>query len=232
MPANRITTSGRAENLDITVTVWVNRRRGSAAGNDADGTALKRLADGKTRVGETLFNQRINLYSDPKHADLPAVPATDEGVPATRLSLVSRGVLENLQYSRFWARERKREPTAGPVNYIMESTDPPVPVDAMIKTMKRGLLISRFWYVRLVDPRTIALTGLTRDGLWWIENGEVRHPVRNPPLQSERAGDARPVERRGHRAVAAAVAVHGAPAQAGGVHLHVDVRRDLRIGSV
>jgi hypothetical protein len=42
-----------------------------------------------------------------------------------------------------------------------------------------GLLISRFWYVRLVDPRTIALTGLTRDGLWWIENGEVRHPVRN-----------------------------------------------------
>jgi predicted Zn-dependent protease len=49
----------------------------------------------------------------------------------------------------------------------------------MIKNMKRGLLISRFWYVRLVDPRTIMLTGLTRDGLWWIENGEIRHPVRN-----------------------------------------------------
>ncbi len=61
----------------------------------------------------------------------------------------------------------------------MESTDPPVAVDDMIKTMKRGLLISRFWYVRLVDPRTIVLTGLTRDGLWWIENGEVRYPVRN-----------------------------------------------------
>jgi predicted Zn-dependent protease len=49
----------------------------------------------------------------------------------------------------------------------------------MIKEMKRGLLISRFWYVRLVDPRTIVLTGLTRDGLWWIENGEIRYPVRN-----------------------------------------------------
>ena len=49
----------------------------------------------------------------------------------------------------------------------------------MIKGMKRGLLISRFWYVRLVDPRSIMLTGLTRDGLWWIENGEVRYPVRN-----------------------------------------------------
>jgi predicted Zn-dependent protease len=49
----------------------------------------------------------------------------------------------------------------------------------MIKGMKRGLLISRFWYVRLVDPRTIVLTGLTRDGLWLIENGAVRYPVRN-----------------------------------------------------
>jgi predicted Zn-dependent protease len=49
----------------------------------------------------------------------------------------------------------------------------------MIKEMKRGLLISRFWYVRLVDPRTIMLTGLTRDGLWWIENGKIQHPVRN-----------------------------------------------------
>lgn len=135
--------------------------------------------DGKTRVGETLFNPRINLYSDPRHAELPVAPSTDEGVPASRLSLVSRGALENLEYSRFWARERKREPTPGPVNYIMESAEPAVSVDEMIKTMKRGLLISRFWYVRLVDPRTIVLTGLTRDGLWWVENGEVRHPVRN-----------------------------------------------------
>jgi predicted Zn-dependent protease len=49
----------------------------------------------------------------------------------------------------------------------------------MIKGMERGLLISRFWYVRLVDPRTIVLTGLTRDGLWWIEKGQIRYPVRN-----------------------------------------------------
>ncbi len=49
----------------------------------------------------------------------------------------------------------------------------------MVKGMARGLVISRFWYVRLVDPRTIVLTGLTRDGLWWVEKGEVRHPVRN-----------------------------------------------------
>ena len=135
--------------------------------------------EGKTRVGEKLFNERISLYSDPMHVDLPAVPATGEGVPASRLSLIKAGVLENLQYSRYWAQERKREPTAGPVNYIMESSQPPTSMDDMIKGMERGLLISRFWYVRLVDPRTIGLTGLTRDGLWWIDKGRVSHPVRN-----------------------------------------------------
>jgi predicted Zn-dependent protease len=113
------------------------------------------------------------------HAELPAVPSTDEGIPASRLSLVKSGVLETLEYSRFWAQERKREPTPGPVNYVMESAQPPVAMADMIKGMARGLVISRFWYVRLVDPRTLVLTGLTRDGLWWVENGQVRYPVRN-----------------------------------------------------
>ena len=135
--------------------------------------------DGKTRLGEKLFNERINLYSDPMHPEMPAVPSTPEGVPATRLSLVRSGVLENLEYSRFWAQERKREPTPGPVNYILESSPPGISTGEMIKGMDRGLLISRFWYVRLVDPRTIVLTGLTRDGLWWIEKGAISHPVRN-----------------------------------------------------
>jgi predicted Zn-dependent protease len=134
---------------------------------------------GATKVGEPLFHERINLYSDPMHADMPAVPSTEDGVPAARVSLIKAGVLESLQYSPFWARERKLTPTPGPVNYIFESTQAPVPTSEMIKTMKRGLLISRFWYVRLVDPRTIVLTGLTRDGLWWIEDGVVHHPVRN-----------------------------------------------------
>ena len=52
-------------------------------------------------------------------------------------------------------------------------------MDDMIKGMERGLLISRFWYVRLIDGRSIMLTGLTRDGVWWIEKGQIRHPVGN-----------------------------------------------------
>jgi predicted Zn-dependent protease len=135
--------------------------------------------DGKTRVGESIFSERLHLYSDPAHPDLPSAPSTGEGVPASRLSIVKSGVLENLEYSRFWAQEKKREPSPGPVNYILESTQPPVSLDDMIKGMERGLVISRFWYVRQIDPRTIMLTGLTRDGLWWVENGQVRYPVRN-----------------------------------------------------
>jgi predicted Zn-dependent protease len=144
-----------------------------------EGRSAFAAKDGKTRVGEKIFSERINLYSDPRHAELPSVPATPEGLPATRLPLITKGVLENLEYSRYWAQERKREATPGPVNYIVESSQPAVPLEQMIKDMKRGVLISRFWYVRLVDPRTIVLTGLTRDGLWLVENGEIRYPVRN-----------------------------------------------------
>ena len=121
----------------------------------------------------------MTIYSDPMHPEMPGVPSTAEGIPASRLSIVKTGVLENLQYSRYWAQEHKREATAGPVNYIIEGSQPALSTDEMIKGMDRGLLISRFWYVRLVDPRTIALTGLTRDGLWWIEKGRISHPVRN-----------------------------------------------------
>ena len=135
--------------------------------------------DGKTRLGEAMFSERLNLYSDPMHPDMPAAPSTTDGTPATRLSLIKAGVLENLVYSQFWAQEKKRDATPGPVNYILESTQAPTSMDDMIKGMARGLVISRFWYVRQIDGRSIMLTGLTRDGLWWVEKGRIQYPVRN-----------------------------------------------------
>jgi predicted Zn-dependent protease len=144
-----------------------------------EGRSAFSAKDGKTRVGERLFNERLNLYSDPMHPDLPATPATAEGVPATRLPLVDGGVVEHLVSPRYWAAQQKREPSPGPVNYILESTVAPVPLATMIEGMERGLVISRFWYVRLIDGRSLMITGLTRDGLWWVEKGRVQHPVRN-----------------------------------------------------
>ena len=144
-----------------------------------EGRSAFSAKDGKTRIGEALFSDKINIYSDPMHAEMPGAPATNEGIPSARVSLIKGGVLENLVYSRYWAQQKKVQPTPGPVNYIFEGTQAPLSLDEMIKATPRGLLISRFWYVRLVDPRTIVLTGLTRDGLWWIEKGRISHPVRN-----------------------------------------------------
>lgn len=134
---------------------------------------------GKTRVGEKLFDERLNVYSDPWHPQLPASSAAQAGLPARKIYLVRSGALENLVYSRFWAKQKSKEPTPGPVNTIVESSGPATSVDEMVKSTERGLLISHFWYIRPVDPRTALFTGLTRDGVWLIENGKIQHPVNN-----------------------------------------------------
>lgn len=137
------------------------------------------LAAGKTRKGEKLFDERINLLSDPQSAELPGSPIAQAGLPSQKIFLVKNGVLENLIYSRFWASQKSVEPTPGPVNTIMESSAKPISMREMVAATKRGLLVSRFWYIRSTDPRTASLTGLTRDGVWLIENGKIQYPIKN-----------------------------------------------------
>ncbi len=134
---------------------------------------------GKTRVGEKVFDERINIYSDPWNADLPGSQFAQEGLPVQKVHLVRGGTLENLVYSRFWAQQKGKQPTPGPANLILDSSASPVTVEEMIKATPRGLLVGRFWYIRGTDPRTASLTGLTRDGIWYIENGKIQYPVRN-----------------------------------------------------
>lgn len=134
---------------------------------------------GKTKVGEKVFDERINIYSDPWHPDLPGTQSAQGGLPAQKIYLVRNGVVDNLTYSRFWAKQKGKEPTPGPVNTIIESSQPPVPIEEMIKSMDRGLLLGRFWYIRSLDPRTMSQTGLTRDGIWYIEKGRIQYPVKN-----------------------------------------------------
>src|SRR5262245_51377178 len=134
---------------------------------------------GKTRVGESIFDERISVLSDPWRPELPGSASAPSGIPAQVVTFVKDGVLENLSYSRFWAQEKQRTPTPGPVNRIIEARGKHATLDEMIRQTDRGLLVTRFWYIRSVDARTGLLTGLTRDGLWWIENGKVQYPVRN-----------------------------------------------------
>src|SRR4051794_33612030 len=135
--------------------------------------------DGKTRLGQTIFDERINVYSDPWHPEIPTSPAAQDGIPAEKIYFVRNGVLQNLHYSRYWAKQKEKAPTPGPVNTILESSAAPASVNEMIQATKRGLLVSRFWYIRSVEPRTALFTGLTRDGVWYVENGKILYPVRN-----------------------------------------------------
>src|SRR5229473_1714385 len=144
-----------------------------------EGRSLYSAPGGKTKLGQTIFDERLNVYSDPWHPELPGSPSAQDGLPAQRVYFVRHGVLENLEYSRYWAKEKGKEPTAGPVNSIVESSAPAASVEEMIQATQRGLLVSRFWYIRSVDPRSALFTGLTRDGVWFIENGKIQYPVHN-----------------------------------------------------
>jgi predicted Zn-dependent protease len=154
-------------------------RFGFEARSADEGRSPYSAPGGGTRVGQTIFDERLSVVSDPWHPDLPGSPAGPEEIPAERMYFVRNGVLERLRYSRYWAKEKGKEPTPGPVNSILESNTKPASMDEMIQSTKRGLLVSRFWYIRGVDARTALFTGLTRDGLWLIENGRVQYPVRN-----------------------------------------------------
>ncbi len=134
---------------------------------------------GKTRLGEKIFDDRISVYSDPWHPALPGSQSATGGLPAEKLYLVHNGVLENLIYNRYWAKQKSKEPTPGPVNTILVGSSDPSSLAEMIKSTARGILVSRFWYIRPTDLRTASVTGLTRDGVWFIENGKIAYPVKN-----------------------------------------------------
>ena len=154
-------------------------RMGFDARSADEGRSPYSAPGGKTKVGEKIFDERINVYSDPWNAELPGSAVGPEGIPAERLYFIRNGVLEQLHYSRYWANEKGQQPTPGPVNEILESSASPVSLEEMIQSMDRGLLVSRFWYIRQVDPRTELFTGLTRDGVWFIEKGKIQYPVHN-----------------------------------------------------
>lgn len=144
-----------------------------------EGRSAYSVQGGKTKLGQRIFDERLNIYSDPWNAELPASVSAQGGIPAQKIYLIKNGVLENLIYSRFWASKSGKEPTPGPVNTIMESSGKASSVEEMIASTQKGLIISRFWYIRATDPRTASSTGLTRDGIWMIENGKIAYPVRN-----------------------------------------------------
>ena len=149
--------------------------RGRAPGRR--GPELLLEEGGGNRVGEQIVGEKVRIYRIPAHPLAPTVSFDNEGLPLSRHVWVDNGVLKDLFYSRFWAEKMGKEPTAGPSNLIMEGGT--ATRDELIAGTERGVLVTRFWYIRPLDPQTILVTGLTRDGLFLIEKGKVTRPVKN-----------------------------------------------------
>ena len=132
---------------------------------------------GGTKIGERVVDERVTLLSDPRDPQLLGQPFDGEGFPLGRQAWIQNGVLQQLIYSRYWAQRQGKSPTGGPttIKLVGGTTS----VDDMIASTERGVLVTRLWYLRQVDPRTVLYTGLTRDGTFLIENGRISRSVRN-----------------------------------------------------
>jgi predicted Zn-dependent protease len=128
-------------------------------------------------LGEKLFSENVTIYSDPTDEEVPGSPFGDEGIPQRKVVWVEKGVLKNLTYSRFWAQKQGKDPVPTPSNLLINGGN--ATIEDLVKSVKRGILISSLWYIRSLDPQTMLLTGLTRDGNFYIENGEIKYPVKN-----------------------------------------------------
>ena len=151
---------------------------GSLDARGADeGRNFLSLRGGKTRLGEKLVDEQVNIYSDPWNADLPTRNYSGEGLPQEKISWIEKGIIKNLVYSRYWAQKKAVKPVPNPDGYIM--TGGTASLDDLIAGTEKGVLVTRLWYIREVDPQTLLYTGLTRDGTFYIENGKIKFPIKN-----------------------------------------------------
>lgn len=132
---------------------------------------------GGNKIGEKVASDSVTIYTDPADPDVPGASSGPDGVPSRKMFFVENGVLKNLLYDRYWASKTGHEPVPAPTNFLMSGGSSTV--DDLIRSTDRGVLVTRFFYIRMVDPQSILLTGLTRDGTFWIEKGRIAHPIKN-----------------------------------------------------
>jgi predicted Zn-dependent protease len=142
-----------------------------------EGRSFLTKKGGGNKIGEKMFGERVNMYSDPGYAAAAVLPWDQDGLPLQRTQIIDKGVVKYLQYSRYWAKFKNKEAIGQPGNIILEGGDKST-MD-LVKSTEKGVLVTRTWYIRMVDPQTVLLTGLTRDGTFYIENGEIKYPIKN-----------------------------------------------------
>ncbi|MBX3593259.1 TldD/PmbA family protein [Sphingomonas sp.] len=142
-----------------------------------EGRSFLSKKGGGNKIGEQIMDPRVNIYTDPWNPEVPVLPWDNEGLPRQRTQIIDKGKVANLEYSRFWAAKQGKPETADWGNVIMEGGTRSTA--ELIRSTEKGILVSRTWYIRMVDPQTVLLTGLTRDGTFYIENGQIKYPIKN-----------------------------------------------------
>jgi predicted Zn-dependent protease len=167
----------------------LNNMMGSMDARNADeGRSFLSKKGGATRLGEKLFDERVTIYSDPTNGEIPSSPFAGggggrfggggvDGRPQEKVTWIENGVVKNMYFSRYWAQKKGVKAVPPPSGFIMAGGSESLA--DMIKNTQKGILVTRLWYIRAVDPQTLLYTGLTRDGTFYIENGQIKYPVKN-----------------------------------------------------
>ncbi len=142
-----------------------------------EGRSFLSKKGGGNKLGEQVYDPQVNLFADPWHPDAPVLPWDGEGMPRERVAIIENGKVANLAYSRYWAQKQGKTANAQPGNLLMGGGSKSIA--ELVRGTEKGILVTRTWYIRMVDPQTVLLTGLTRDGTFYIENGQIKHPVKN-----------------------------------------------------
>ena len=140
------------------------------------------------RIGKKIFGDNITLWDDAYHPQQLGAPYDGEGLPRQKVLLIDRGTPRNLVYARATAKKMNAQPTGhgftlpnefgeAPMNLVFDGGTSSV--DDMVASTERGILVTRLWYIREVDPYEKVLTGMTRDGTFLVENGRVAGGIRN-----------------------------------------------------
>src|SRR6476469_8677757 len=137
-------------------------------------------AEGKpagNRAGEQLFSPLVQVQRDPAHPLLRSNTFFGDGLSNNYLEIIKDGVPQSLSYSRYWAAQKGKEAKGAYYPIVMTGSDQSL-ADLVAQT-ERGIFVSRAWYVRYVNPKTLEVTGMTRDGTFWIEDGKIAYPIKN-----------------------------------------------------
>ncbi len=142
-----------------------------------EGRSFLSKKGGGNKLGEQVFDPRVSIWADPWDAEAPVMPWDNDGLPRQRMAIIDKGKIAALNYSRYWAKQQGQPETATPGNLLMSGGDKSTA--DLVRGTEKGILVTRTWYIRMVDPQTVLLTGLTRDGTFYIENGEIKYPLKN-----------------------------------------------------